>query len=97
MKNLVSVLIAALVLTVSVKAQISFTYDNRDNQHYTFKLRKGSEIIPVNFEPGLKRSVFIDTSESVVYIAGKCPEVPVKNGAHLEIVQGCIRLKKKGK
>jgi hypothetical protein len=97
MKILVLVAFSLIGFMASVKAQISFTYDNLDNQSYTFKLRNGSERTAVTFEPGLNKEMVIQAAESTVYIASKCPEVPIKNGARVEIAQGCLRLKKKGK
>ncbi len=97
MKHLILTFATLGIMICSVSAQIRFSYDNQDNQSYTFKMRIGNERRAHTFEAVTQKEVTIETTESTIYIASKCPEVPVKNGTRLEIAEGCLRIKKKGK
>jgi hypothetical protein len=92
----VSILIGLLLgFNVYSKAQIQFEYENKDDIAYTFKMRIGEKRTSYTFEAFTKKEVVVETPESIVYLASKCPEVPVTAGARIKIENGCLSLEKK--
>lgn len=81
-------------IIVYSKAQIQFEYENKDNRSYTFKMRLGDKRTAYTFEATTIKKVIIETTEPVLYLASKCPEVPVTNGLRIKIEDGCLSVEK---
>lgn len=92
----VSILIGLLLgFAVYSKAQIQFEYENKDDIAYTFKMRIGEKRTALTFEASAKKEVVVETTEPILYLASKCPEVPVITGARIKIEDGCLSVEKK--
>jgi hypothetical protein len=95
MKTLVLIVGMLFGFAVYGRAQIRFEYENKDDKAYTFKMRIGDKRTAYVFESSSIKEEVIETTEAVLYFASKCPEVAVKTGARITIVDGCLRVEEK--
>jgi hypothetical protein len=95
MKTLVLIVGMLLGLTAYGRAQIQLEYENKDDKTYIFKMRIGDKRTAYTFDRSAKKEVIIETTEPVLYLASKCPEVAVKTGARITIEDGCLRVEEK--
>jgi hypothetical protein len=77
------------------RTQVQFEYENKDNKSYTFKMRIGEKRTAYTFESSTKKVVVMETMESLLFLASKCPEVSVKTGTRIKIEDGCLSVEEK--
>ena len=86
-----------LTLTLVASATVAFCgvtirYYNQDSKDYTFKVRMDGSDKEVTFEHSRTSTVTIQGGSGPAVIETSCGKVEVKDGAHIEIKDGCIKI-----
>jgi hypothetical protein len=74
------------------EAKVYISYYNKDSQAYKLKVRIGGTDKEVEFDSSRTSSVTIQGGGDVCVIETKCGKVEVKDGAKIEIKDGCIKI-----
>lgn len=74
------------------EAKVYISYYNKDSQTHTFKVRMGGTDKEVEFGNSRTASVTIQGGGDVCVIETKCGKIEVKDGAKVEIKDGCIKI-----
>lgn len=86
--------IAALILTVSfMAASVTIRYYNKDSKTHTMRVKIAGSSKTVEFGSSRTATVTIQGGSSECVIETSCGSITVKDGATIEIVDGCIKIK----
>lgn len=92
MKKLI---LTAAILGLSVStafSAVTIRYYNKDSKGHTFKVKMDGSSKEVTFDGSKTSSVTIQGGGTECIIMTDCGEVKVKDGAHIEIKDGCIKI-----
>lgn len=90
---LASLAIAPFLFAPSeAEAKVYIQYYNKDSQSHKFKVRIGGMDKEVEFDSSRTSSVTIQGGGDVCVIETKCGKIEVKDGAKVEIKDGCIKI-----
>lgn len=82
-----------MICIASVASAFTIDYYNKDSKKYTMKVKSNGSTQTVDFNSSTSGATSIQTSASEVEIETSCGWVKVKNGAKVEIKDGCITVK----
>lgn len=71
---------------------ITIRYYNKDSKEYTFKVKMDGSSKEVTFGGSRTASVTIQGGGRTCIIETKCGNVEIKDGANIEIKDGCIKI-----
>lgn len=91
-KKVVSLLLLLVVFIGTLSAAITLRYQNDDSQTYKFKVKISGSTTEVEFGGSRTASVTIQGSAEEAIITCKCGDVKVKQGDHIRIKDGCIKV-----
>ena len=80
-----------VAFAASSLAAVTIHYYNKDSKSYTFKVKVDGVTKEVTFDASKTSDVTIQCGASEVIIITNCGEVRVKQGAKIEIKDGCIK------
>ncbi len=84
-------LIAAVAVAANLFAAVTIRYYNKDSKNYTFKVKIDGSYKEVTFDASKTSNVTIQGGDREVIIYTSCGEIKVKDGANIEIKDGCIK------
>lgn len=88
------ILLIAFIFTLSTSfAAITIRYYNKDSKSYTFKVNMDGSTKEVTFDASKTSSVTIQGSGTYCKIETSCGTIEIKDGASIEIKDGCIYIK----
>ena len=90
LKTLLSV---GLLFVASIASAFTIDYYNKDSKKYEMEVKSNGSTQKVEFNSSTSGATSIQTSADVVEINTSCGWVKVKNGAKIEIKDGCITVK----
>ncbi len=90
-KKLLSLTVLLLTATVAF-CGVTIRYYNKDSKDYTFKVRMDGSDKTVTFEHSRTSTVTIQGGSGPAIIETSCGKVEVKDGASIEIKDGCIKI-----
>lgn len=90
MKKLITAA-AVLVMAINVFGAVTLRYYNKDSKSYTFKVKIDGSYKEVTFDASKTSNVTIQGGDKEVIIYTSCGEVKLKDGANIEIKDGCIK------
>lgn len=91
MKKLI--LLSAIVLCASrAFCAVTIQYYNRDSKSYTMKVKMDGSEKQVTFDGSKTAAVTIQGGARTCVIETSCGKVEVKDGAKIEIKDGCIKI-----
>ena len=73
-------------------AAVTIRYYNKDSKSYTMKVSMDGSSKEVKFDASKTSSVTIQGSGSKCVIETDCGKVEIKDGANIEIKDGCIKV-----
>ena len=86
--------IAALFFVVTfISANVTIRYYNKDSKKHEMKVKIAGSSKTVKFESSRTATITIQGGSSECVIETSCGKVTVKDGATIEIVDGCIKIK----
>lgn len=91
-KKLMSLLLVFVVFISTLTAAVTLRYQNDDSQTYKFKVKMNGSTSEVEFGGSRTASVTIQGSAEEAIITCKCGDVKVKQGDHIRIKDGCIKV-----
>lgn len=92
-KKVISLLLLLVVFVGTLAASITLRYQNDDSQTYKFKVKVGGSTSEVEFGASRTASITIyQGSYEEAIITCKCGDVKVKQGDHIRIKDGCIKV-----
>lgn len=74
------------------EAKVYIQYYNKDSETHKFKVRIGGTDTEVEFGNSRTTAVTIQGGGDVCVIETKCGKIEVKDGAKIEIKNGCIKI-----
>ncbi|MBC7863087.1 MAG: hypothetical protein IAF38_08940 [Bacteroidia bacterium] len=77
----------------SAFSAITIRYYNKDSKSYTMKVKMDGSEKEVTFDSSKTASVTIQGGGKTCKIVTKCGTIEVKDGANIEIKDGCITIK----
>ncbi|MCD6066838.1 MAG: hypothetical protein K0S33_1664 [Bacteroidetes bacterium] len=88
------VLLSTLVITAfgSTFAAVTIRYYNKDSKSHTFDVKMDGSTKEVTFDASKTSSVTIQGGGKTCIIETSCGKVEVKDGANIEIKDGCIKI-----
>jgi hypothetical protein len=90
---LASLAIAPVFFTpTEAEAKVYISFYNKDSETHKFKVRIGGMDKEVEFGNSRTSSVTIQGGGDVCVIETKCGKIEVKDGAKVEIKDGCIKI-----
>lgn len=90
MKKLVIAAIA-ICFSANVFGAVTLRYYNKDSKSHTFKVKIDGSYKEVTFDGSKTSSVTIQGGDREVIIYTSCGEIKLKDGANIEIKDGCIK------
>ncbi|MEO6304345.1 MAG: hypothetical protein ABIP51_14360 [Bacteroidia bacterium] len=89
-----------LILTVAILgfavssafSAVTIRYYNKDSKAHTFKVKMDGSSKEVTFDGSKTSSVTIQGGGTECIIMTSCGEIKVKDGANIEIKDGCIKI-----
>lgn len=94
MKKKLFLTVAVLGLTVSTAfSALTIRYYNKDSKSVTLKVKIDGSTKEVTFDGGKTSSVTIQGGAKEAVIITSCGEVKIKDGANIEVKDGCIKIK----
>lgn len=84
-------LIAVVAIAANMVAAVTIRYYNKDSKNYTFKVKIDGSYKEVTFDASKTSNVTIQGGDREVIIYTNCGEIKVKDGANIEIKDGCIK------
>jgi hypothetical protein len=86
--------IAAFFLAVSlISANVTIRYSNKDSKTHKMNVKIAGSSKTVEFGSSRTATVTIQGGSSECVIETSCGKITVKDGATIEIVDGCIQVK----
>jgi hypothetical protein len=87
-------LLSALVLATagSSFAAVTIRYYNKDSKSHTFTVKIDGSSKEVTFDASKTSSVTIQGGAKTCIIETSCGKIEVKDGANIEIKDGCIKI-----
>jgi len=82
----------AFLLVANIAAAFTIRYQNNDSKSYTMEVRSNGSTQKIEFSSSTTSSTSVQTSASEVEIKTDCGWVKVKDGAHISIKNGCIKI-----
>lgn len=92
MKKMIAMGFALLFMATTAMSAVTIRYYNKDSKAHTFKLKMDGSNKEVTFDASKTSSVTIQGNGTVCVIETSCGKVEVKDGAHIEIKDGCIKI-----
>jgi hypothetical protein len=93
MKKIVLFLIFTSLLYIpEAFAYVTIRYYNKDSKDYTMKVTMDGQTKEVKFSGSRTASVTIQGSGTKCTIETSCGKVEIKDGANIEIKDGCIKV-----
>jgi hypothetical protein len=81
----------ALCLSANVFGAVTLRYYNKDSKSHTFKVKIDGSYKEVTFDGSKTSSLTIQGGDLEVIIYTSCGEIKLKDGANIEIKDGCIK------
>ena len=91
MKKIILTTITLLVISIQTFASVKIQYSSKDQNAVTLKVKIDGDIKEVTFKAGKSGSITIKGIATECIIVTSCGEVPIKSGAEIEIINGCIK------
>ena len=91
MKKIILTSITLLVISIQTFASVKIQYSNKDKNDVILKVKIDDVIKEVTFKAGKSGSLTIKGLATECIIVSSCGEVPIKSGAEIEIINGCIK------
>lgn len=93
MKKRAFLTVAILTFAVfSAFSAVTIRYYNKDSKSHTFKVKIDGSTKEVTFDSSKTSNVTIQGGAKEVIIITSCGEIKVKDGDHIEIKDGCIKI-----
>jgi hypothetical protein len=83
---------ALLFISTIASAAVTISYYNKDSKAYRFKVTMDGNSKEVVFDGSKTSAVTVQGSGKVCVIETPCGKVEVKDGAKIEIKDGCIKI-----
>ncbi len=93
MKKLFFVAVLFLFISSALEAAVTIRYYNKDSKEHTMKVKISGSSKEVKFGSSRTASVTVQGGATECIIYTSCGEVKVKDGAKIEIKDGCITVK----
>jgi hypothetical protein len=84
--------LAFLFISSIASAYVTISYYNKDSKAYKFKVTMDGTTKEVVFDGSKTSAVTVQGSGKVCIIETSCGKVEVKDGAKIEIKDGCIKI-----
>jgi hypothetical protein len=84
--------VAFLFISSMASAYVTISYYNKDSKTYKMKVTMDGNSKEVEFDASKTSSVTVQGSAKVCIIETPCGKVEVKDGAKIEIKDGCIKI-----
>lgn len=82
----------ALFLCANTFAAVTIRYYNKDSVDHRFSVKMNGSTKSVEFGKSKTATTTIQGSDKSAKIMTKCGEIEVKDGARIEIKDGCIKI-----
>ncbi len=93
MKKFLLTVVAFFLVVTFINAGVNIRYHNKDSKTHEMKVTIAGSTKTVEFGSSRTASVTIQGGSSECVIETSCGKVTVKDGAQIEIVNGCIKVK----
>ncbi len=93
MKKFLLTVVAFFMVVTFINAGVTIRYYNKDSKTHEMKVTIAGSTKTVEFGSSRTASVTIQGGSSECVIETSCGKVTVKDGAQIEIVDGCIKIK----
>lgn len=87
-----TITLALLFAVATAFCGVTIRYYNKDSKDYTFKVRMDGSDKEVTFEHSKTSTVTIQGGSGPAIIETACGKIEVKDGANIEIKDGCIKI-----
>lgn len=91
MKKLIFTTLALCAFSITSFGAVTIRYYNKDSKTHTLKVKIDGSYKEVTFDSSRTASVTIQGGAKECIIYTSCGEVTVKDGANIEIKDGCIK------
>jgi hypothetical protein len=91
-QNKLLVTLAFLLISSIASAAVTISYYNKDSKAYKFKVTMDGNSKEVVFDGSKTSAVTVQGSGKICVIETPCGKVEVKDGAKIEIKDGCIKI-----
>lgn len=91
-KRMMMSALALFLTAASAFSAVTIRYYNKDSKSHTFKVSMDGSTKEVTFESSRTSTVTIQGGGTHCVIETSCGKIEVKDGAHIEIKDGCIKI-----
>jgi hypothetical protein len=92
MKKSILTAFFCLLMVMQSFAYVTISYYNKDSKSYKWKVTMDGNIKEVSFDGSKTSTVTVQGSGKVCIIETECGKIEVKDGAKIEIKDGCIKV-----
>jgi len=93
MKKFLLTIVAFFLVVSVISANVTIRYYNKDSKTHTMTVKIAGSSKTVEFGSSRTATVTIQGGSSECVIETSCGSITVKDGATIEIVDGCIKVK----
>ena len=92
MKKVVLLCVVVFIAMQTAMAYVTVSYYNKDSKTYKWKVTIDGSVKEIVFDGSKTSAVTVQGSGKVCVIETNCGKVELKDGAKIEIKDGCIKI-----